>query len=92
MLRGTERKRQDSIDELIYTEQAYIDDMSVVHDVSVSFNISFQNRVALNNNILVLTQVFEKPLLEKQTISPELIQKIFVNWEEIIVCNYMFLR
>lgn len=31
-----EKKRQHYIKELILTEQAYIDDMSVVHDVSIS--------------------------------------------------------
>ena len=33
-LSGIDRKRQDSIAELMNTEQAYIDDMSVVHEVS----------------------------------------------------------
>ncbi|KAK3925091.1 Intersectin-1 [Frankliniella fusca] len=67
-LSGMERKRQDSITELMSTEQAYIDDMSIVHEV------------------------FEKPLVQKGILSPEQRQKIFVNWREIIVCNYMFLR
>ncbi|XP_075217000.1 dynamin associated protein 160 isoform X2 [Lycorma delicatula] len=63
-----EKKRQQAIKELISTEQAYIDDMSVVHDV------------------------FEKPLIDSKIISPEQVTKIFVNWREIIVCNFMFLR
>jgi hypothetical protein len=32
-----EKKHQDAILELITTEQAYIDDMTVVHDVSKPF-------------------------------------------------------
>lgn len=32
-----ERKHQDAILELITTEQAYIDDMTAVHDVSKAF-------------------------------------------------------
>jgi hypothetical protein len=42
--------------------------------------------------LTVLWQVFEKPLLECQILSPQDVQKIFVNWREIIDCNYMFLR
>ncbi|KAG8238925.1 hypothetical protein J437_LFUL000762, partial [Ladona fulva] len=68
ILSSAEKKRQGYIYELINTEQAYIDDMSIVHDA------------------------FEKPLLESCIITPEEVQKIFVNWREIIVCNYMFLR
>ncbi|XP_046999743.1 intersectin-1 [Schistocerca americana] len=67
-LNKTERKRQGCIQELIDTEQAYINDMSIVHDV------------------------FEKPLLESKVLSNEEIYKIFVNWREILQCNYMFLR
>jgi hypothetical protein len=42
--------------------------------------------------LAVLWQVFEKPLLECQVLSPQDVQKIFVNWREIINCNNMFLR
>jgi hypothetical protein len=42
--------------------------------------------------LTILWQVFEKPLLECQILSPQDVQKIFVNWREIIDCNYMFLR
>ncbi|KAG8330244.1 Intersectin 1 (SH3 domain protein) [Homalodisca vitripennis] len=63
-----EKKRQQHIKELIMTEQAYIDDMSIVHDV------------------------FEKPLSESKIVTPEELSTIFVNWQDIIVCNYMFLR
>lgn len=43
LLTGVEKKRQDSIAELISTEQAYIDDMSIVHEVSsfALFNLTF---------------------------------------------------
>ncbi|XP_034243922.1 intersectin-1 isoform X2 [Thrips palmi] len=68
LLSGVERKRQDSIAELIGTEQAYIDDMSIVHEV------------------------FENPLMQRGILSKEQLQKVFVNWKEIIVCNVMFLR
>lgn len=30
--------------------------------------------------------------MECQVLSPQDMQKIFVNWREIIDCNYMFLR
>uniref|UniRef100_A0A1B6KVP3 Intersectin-1-like n=1 Tax=Graphocephala atropunctata TaxID=36148 RepID=A0A1B6KVP3_9HEMI len=63
-----EKKRQQHIKELIITEQAYIDDMSIVHDV------------------------FEKPLSESKIVTAEELSTIFVNWQDIIVCNYMFLR
>ncbi|XP_054264037.1 intersectin-1 isoform X2 [Macrosteles quadrilineatus] len=63
-----EKQRQKSIKELIMTEQAYIDDMSIVHDV------------------------FERPLAESKIVTPDELSTIFVNWQDIIVCNHMFLR
>ncbi|XP_073978678.1 dynamin associated protein 160 isoform X3 [Rhodnius prolixus] len=63
-----EKKRQQYIKELILTEQAYIDDMSIVHDI------------------------FEKPLAESKIISSEQLRTIFINWHDIIECNYTFLR
>ncbi|KAJ9601403.1 hypothetical protein L9F63_000427, partial [Diploptera punctata] len=65
---GMEKKRQDAIVELIFTEESYINDMLAVYDV------------------------FEKTLRESKLLSQQDVQRIFVNWREIIDCNYMFLR
>ncbi|KAG5347923.1 ITSN2 protein, partial [Acromyrmex charruanus] len=64
-----ERKRQEHIKELIVTEQAYIEDMRLVHEV-----------------------VFEKPLIESLVLSVDEIERIFINWRDIIACNDNFLR
>ncbi|XP_025153688.1 intersectin-2 isoform X3 [Harpegnathos saltator] len=63
-----EKKRQEHIKELIATEQAYIEDMRLVHEV------------------------FEKPLIESLVLSIDEIEKIFINWRDIIACNDNFLR
>ncbi|XP_014470507.1 PREDICTED: intersectin-1 isoform X2 [Dinoponera quadriceps] len=63
-----EKKRQEHIKELIVTEQAYIEDMRLVHEV------------------------FEKPLIESLVLSVDEIEKIFINWRDIIACNDNFLR
>ncbi|KAK2582098.1 hypothetical protein KPH14_002798 [Odynerus spinipes] len=63
-----ERKRQEYIKELITTEQAYIEDMRLVHEV------------------------FEKPLIESLVLTVDEVDKIFVNWRDIIACNDNFLR
>ncbi|XP_047345534.1 intersectin-1 isoform X6 [Vespa velutina] len=63
-----ERKRQEYIKELITTEQAYIEDMRLVHEV------------------------FEKPLIESLVLTLDEVDKIFVNWRDIIACNDNFLR
>ncbi|XP_072755931.1 intersectin-1 [Anoplolepis gracilipes] len=63
-----EKKRQEHIKELIMTEQAYIEDMRLVHEV------------------------FEKPLIESLVLSVDEIEKIFINWRDIIACNDNFLR
>ncbi|XP_046617451.1 intersectin-1 isoform X4 [Neodiprion virginianus] len=68
LLNDTERKRQEHIKELIATEQAYIEDMTLVHEV------------------------FEKPLLQSMVLTVNEVDKIFVNWRDIIVCNDNFLR
>ncbi|XP_029038941.2 intersectin-2 isoform X7 [Osmia bicornis bicornis] len=67
-LDSLERKRQEYIKELITTEQAYIEDMRLVHEV------------------------FEKPLLESLVLTVDEVDKIFVNWRDIIACNDNFLR
>ncbi|XP_071643999.1 intersectin-1 isoform X4 [Temnothorax longispinosus] len=63
-----ERKRQEHIKELIVTEQAYIEDMRLVHEV------------------------FEKPLIESLVLSIDEIERIFINTRDIIACNDNFLR
>ncbi|XP_051159795.1 intersectin-1 isoform X3 [Leptopilina boulardi] len=67
-LEPTERKRQEYIKELIATEQAYIEDMRLVHEV------------------------FEKPLLGSLVLTVDEVDRIFVNWRDIIACNDNFLR
>ncbi|XP_012284787.1 intersectin-2 isoform X2 [Orussus abietinus] len=63
-----ERKRQEYIKELIVTEQAYIEDMRLVHEV------------------------FEKPLLASLVLTVDEVERIFINWRDIIACNDNFLR
>lgn len=93
LLNGVERKRQDSIAELIGTEQAYIDDMSIVHEVkNTSFCLKFSSICVTLSYFSHFLQVFENPLIQKGILSKEQLQKIFVNWKDIIVCNVMFLR
>lgn len=85
-----ETKRQGYIMELITTEQSYIDDMSIVHEVKKhSIYIYNLSNIQISSYFL---QVFEKPLIESKVLTPEEIEKIFVNWRDIIVCNYTFLR
>ncbi|XP_044011155.1 intersectin-1 isoform X3 [Aphidius gifuensis] len=63
-----EKKRQESIKELIATEEGYINDMRLVHEV------------------------FEKPLIQSMVLTVDEVEKIFVNWRDIIACNDNFLR
>ncbi|XP_011306596.1 intersectin-2 isoform X3 [Fopius arisanus] len=63
-----ELKRQDYIRELIATEEAYINDMRLVHEV------------------------FEKPLIQSMVLTVDEVERIFVNWRDIIACNDNFLR
>ncbi|XP_069671614.1 intersectin-1 isoform X3 [Periplaneta americana] len=44
------------------------------------------------DDMIAVHDVFEEPLVAAQVLSLQDIQKIFVNWREIIDCNYMFLR
>ncbi|KAH0568927.1 intersectin-1 isoform X2 [Cotesia glomerata] len=68
MLDPMERKRQEYIKELIATEEAYINDMILVHEV------------------------FEKPLIQSCVLTVDEVERIFVNWRDIIACNDNFLR
>ncbi|KAK7791370.1 hypothetical protein R5R35_007909 [Gryllus longicercus] len=43
-------------------------------------------------DMALVHEVFEKPLLEGQVLSEKQVNKIFVNWRDIIECNHMFLR
>ncbi|XP_059468305.1 intersectin-2 isoform X3 [Neocloeon triangulifer] len=43
------------------------------------------------NDMTIVHEAFEKPLLESQVISKEDVEKIFVNWMDILQCNYVFL-
>lgn len=60
--------RQECINELIQTEKAYIEDMSIVH------------------------KVFEMPMRESRVVNNTDVDRIFVNWQELIDCNKQFLR
>lgn len=42
--------------------------------------------------ILYIFQVFEKPLIESLVLSIDEIERIFINWRDIIACNDNFLR
>lgn len=42
-------------------------------------------------NFFFFCKVFEKPLYESGVLTSSEICKIFINWEEIIECNQMFL-
>lgn len=41
--------------------------------------------------MICIFKVFEKPLYKSGVLATSDIQKIFINWEEIIKCNQMFL-
>ncbi|XP_065348598.1 intersectin-2 isoform X1 [Cloeon dipterum] len=43
------------------------------------------------NDMTVVHEAFEKPLLESNVISKEDVEKIFVNWKDILQCNCVFL-
>lgn len=60
--------RQECINELIQTEKAYIEDMSIVH------------------------KVFEVPMRDSRVVSKTDVDRIFVNWQELIDSNKEFLR
>ncbi|XP_057373684.1 intersectin-1-like isoform X2 [Daphnia carinata] len=67
-LSPTEQKRQIVIQELISTEETYMEDMSIV------------------------SEVFQKPMIESGVVKLEDVDTIFVNWKDIIACNNTFLR
>ncbi|XP_052830492.1 intersectin-1-like [Octopus bimaculoides] len=58
-----EKLRQRAIQELISTEESYMQDMSIVD------------------------QVFRKPLKENGVLSDEEDKILFVNWQDLIICN-----
>ncbi|CAG5123527.1 unnamed protein product, partial [Candidula unifasciata] len=45
-----------------------------------------------NSDMQIALEVFKKPLLNNNVISAELVNLMFVNWEELIVCNKKFLQ
>ncbi|CAG0883810.1 unnamed protein product [Darwinula stevensoni] len=67
-LSPVEKKRQAAIQELISTEQAYVNDISFV------------------------LEVFAKPLVSTGALTQEESNMIFVNWEDLYVCNNNLLR
>ncbi|XP_050533281.1 intersectin-1 isoform X2 [Daktulosphaira vitifoliae] len=42
-------------------------------------------------DMIAVHEVFEKPLYESKVLTTSEIRQIFINWEEIIECNQMFL-
>lgn len=63
-----EKKRQDYIQELIMTEEKYVEDLQIVLDV------------------------FYKPMSESGRLNDAEMQKIFVNWKELLGCNNKLLK
>ncbi|XP_055010427.1 intersectin-2b [Boleophthalmus pectinirostris] len=63
-----EKKRQDYIQELIQTEEKYVEDLQIVLDV------------------------FYKPMTESGRLTEAEMQKIFVNWKELLPCNNRLLK
>lgn len=57
-LTGLERKRQDSIAELMNTEQAYIDDMAVVHEVGTCVFLLFIRSNVLHTSFRTMHRSF----------------------------------
>ncbi|GFS17461.1 intersectin-1, partial [Elysia marginata] len=45
-----------------------------------------------NTDMQVALEVFKQPLMENNIIPKEHVNQIFVNWEELIVCNKKFLQ
>ena len=41
---------------------------------------------------LQLSQVFQKPMLESGTMTPQEMASVFVNWKELIQCNTKLLK
>lgn len=87
-----ERKRQEYIKELISTEQAYIEDMLLVHEVISLATWRVFCSIECIKCRLLCAQVFEKPLLESMVLTVNEVDRIFVNWRDIIACNDNFLR
>lgn len=46
----------------------------------------------MSDRLNISLQVFEKPLLESLVLTVDEVDKIFVNWRDIIACNDNFLR
>ncbi|CAL1603896.1 unnamed protein product [Knipowitschia caucasica] len=63
-----EKKRQDYIQELIQTEEKYVEDLQIVLDV------------------------FYRPMSESGRLTEVEMQKIFVNWKELLPCNNRLLK
>ncbi|XP_055086190.1 intersectin-2b [Periophthalmus magnuspinnatus] len=63
-----EKKRQDYIQELIQTEEKYVEDLQIVLDV------------------------FHRPMSESGRLTEAEMQKIFVNWKELLPCNNRLLK
>ncbi|XP_072321594.1 intersectin-2b isoform X2 [Eucyclogobius newberryi] len=63
-----EKKRQDYIQELIQTEEKYVEDLQIVIDV------------------------FYRPMSESGRLTEVEMQKIFVNWKEMLPCNNRLLK
>lgn len=65
---ANDKMRQESINELIQTEKAYVEDMSIVH------------------------KIFEMPMRDYRVLTKNDVDRIFVNWQDLIDTNREFLR
>lgn len=98
-LTAEEQKRQIAIDELVSTEEAYMQDMSVVTEVNIfifylTHFYTFAKVLAdfKKQYCLPFFKVFQKPMAESGVIKQEDIDTIFLNWKDLIACNNTFLR
>ena len=46
----------------------------------------------LYSTVLFTPQVFQKPMKQSEVVTKEDLQRIFVNWKELIMCNTKFLK
>ena len=54
--------------------------------------VHVQQECVFYSAVLFALQVFQKPMKQSEVVTKEDLQRIFVNWKELIMCNTKFLK
>ena len=83
----TEKKRQEAINELIYTERDFVRDMEYLRDVSEAYQTILKD----DTDVTTLSQQWIKPLRTSDVVPAakreEFVQQVFWNTHEILSVN-----